>query len=89
MGLPAPDLVMYMDVDIETALKQIRLRKVSTNGTADIHENDEKYLIDCLRAGSMAAGHLGWRKISCIEGGLMRSIEDIHEDVFKAVREVL
>ena len=40
MELPEPDLVLYLDVDVETSLTQLRLRQHKTNTQGDIHEQD-------------------------------------------------
>jgi dTMP kinase len=86
MGLPKPDLVIYLDIDIDTALSQIRLRQAEIGSQADIHETDAGYLKNCLRAGRAAARHLGWKSIACLDNGRMRSVEDIHADIYGAVR---
>ena len=89
LGLPAPDLVLYLDIDIETSLRQMENRREQTNTTADIHEKNSTYLQASLEAGHAAVEHYGWKKICCVNGGEMRSIEEIHEDIYKAVMEVL
>ena len=89
MELPVPDLVIYMDVDLDTALGQMKLRQNATNTSGDIHETDAEYLKNCLRVGSTAADHYGWKRICCLEGGQMRSVDAIHEDVFTAIKGVL
>ena len=89
MGMPAPDLVLYLDIDIETSLKQMQNRRQQTNTTADIHEKDSGYLQASLDAGRAAAQHYGWKTIKCMNNGNMRSIEDIHEDIYKSVLEAL
>ena len=88
LELPKPDLVLYMDVDLETSLRQMRAREKATNTTGDIHETDAEYLRTCLSAGQFAADHYGWQRIRCAENGVMRSIEDIHEDIYAAVKGV-
>ena len=59
MGLPRPDLVIYLDVDIETATRRMRRREAKNNTQADIHEKDTAYLERCLRTAGMAAEHYG------------------------------
>ena len=89
LELPKPDLVIYMDVDIETALSMMALRRCETNAQGDIHESDISYLKSCLLAGSFAADYYGWKRINCISGSGMRLAEDIHEEIYKAIMEVL
>ena len=40
MGLPEPDLVLYLDVDLETSIARMRRREEKTHTHADIHEKD-------------------------------------------------
>jgi dTMP kinase len=89
LELPKPDLVIYMDVDIETALSMMALRQYETNTKGDIHESDINYLKSCLMAGSFAADYYGWKRINCISGSGMRMAKDIHEEIYKAIMEVL
>ena len=55
MGLPRPDLVLYLDVDLPTSLKRMQHRQEKQNTKADIHEQDVSYLENCLRIGRLAA----------------------------------
>ena len=89
MELPKPDLVIYLDIDVETARRQMEQRQNATDTKADIHEKDFQYLAECLTAGHYAADHYGWTRIRCVEQGQMRSIEAIHEDVYRAVKAAL
>ena len=89
MELPRPDLVLYLDIDVATARQQMERRQADTDTKADIHERDFRYLSECLEAGHYAAEHYGWTRVSCVAQGEMRSVEDIHEEVFAAVQAVL
>jgi len=89
LELPRPGLVLYMDIDLEIAERQMRARESATHTAADIHEADLDYLRRCLRAGAAAAERFGWRRVPCVENGAMRPVEDIHEDVFRAVQTML
>ena len=89
LGLPRPDGVIYLDVDLDVSRRQMRERQSSTNTQADIHERDFAYLAECLEAGHYAARHYGWRVISCVQGGRMRTVEDISGEIYEAVRAML
>jgi len=89
MGLPRPDLVLYLDIDIETSRRQMAARQEETDTTADIHEQNFAYLSECLTAGHYAAEHYGWKRIRCVENGKMRGIEDIHQEIYAAVKAAL
>lgn len=89
LALPRPDLVIYLDVPTDFTEKMLRGREQATNTKADIHEKDMDYLATCRETGRAAAQHYGWNVISCVRDGQMRSIEDIHEEIYAAVKNCL
>ena len=89
LGMPAPDLVIYLDVPTDFSEKMMRKREQDTNTKADIHEQNLDYLATCREMGRAAAQYYGWRVIECVKDGQMRSIEDIHEEIYRLVRQCL
>ena len=89
LGLPCPDLVIYLDVPTDFTEKMMRGREAATNTTADIHEQDMEYLATCRRTGRAAADFYHWTVINCVKDGAMRSIEDIHEEIYRHVAAYL
>ena len=89
LGLPCPDLVIYLDVPTDFTEKMMRRREADTHTTADIHEQDMEYLSTCRRTGRSAAEYYGWTVIDCVRDGQMRSIEDIHEEIYRHVAACL
>ena len=89
LGLPRPDLVIYLDVPTDFTEKMLRHRETETHTQADIHEQDMQYLATCRRMGRAAAAHYGWTVIRCVRDGAMRSMEDIHEEIYRHVAACL
>ena len=89
LGLPCPDLIIYLDVPTDFTEKMMRRREADTNTSADIHEKDMEYLATCRRTGREAAKFYGWTVIECVRDGQMRSIEDIHEEIYRHVAKCL
>ena len=89
LGLPRPDLVIYLDVPTDFTEKMLRHRESETNTHADIHEQDMQYLATCRRMGRAAAEHYGWTVIRCVRDGAMRSMEDTHEEIYRHVAACL
>lgn len=89
LGLPRPDLVIYLDVPTDFTEKMLRHRETETHTHADIHEQDMQYLATCRRMGRAAAEHYGWTVIRCVRDGAMRSMEDIHEEIYRHVAACL
>ena len=89
LGLPRPDLTIYLDVPTDFTEKLLRGREADTNTKADIHEKDMDYLATCRKTGKKAALFYGWTVIDCVKDGVMRGIEDIHEEIYTHVKKCL
>ena len=89
LGLPRPNLTLYLDVPTDFTEKMMRKREHDTNTKADIHEQDMEYLATCRRTGKAAAEYYGWTVIQCVKDGKMRTIEDIHEEIYRHVAACL
>ena len=89
LGLPRPDLTLYLDVPTDFTEQLLRHREQDTHTSADIHERDTQYLAACRRSGRAAAEYYGWNIISCVKNGKMRSMEDIHEEIYRYVKALL
>lgn len=89
LGLPRPDLTIYLDVPTDFTEKMMRKREQDTNTTADIHEKDMQYLATCRKTGRAAAQYYGWTVIQCVKDGQMRSIDDIHQEIYSHVKNCL
>ena len=81
--------MIYLDVDIETSLARMEHRQSKNHTKADIHEQDVKYLEDCLRIGHLAAEHYGWRVVPCQKDGKVRALLEKHEEIFQIVQSIL
>ena len=90
LGLPRADLVVYLDMPTEQAVRLLRSREASTHTKGDIHEVDTGYLALCRKTALRAADCLGWVKIPCVDGaGALRSTEDIHRDIWAVAARIL
>lgn len=89
LGLPCPDLVIYLDVPTDFTEKMMRHREQDTGTQADIHEKDLAYLTTCRQVGKAAAQFYGWTVIHCVRDGQMRTIEDIHQEIYTHVIKCL
>lgn len=89
MELPKPDIVIYLDVPTELTEQLMRRREQATSTHADIHEQNMEYLSLCRRTGLEAAKYYGWTIINCARDGRMRSIEEIHNEIFALVQTCL
>ena len=86
MGLPKPDLVVYLDLPTELSEAMLRQRQQKTGTHADIHEQDAEYLRACRENARQIARVLGWTVIHCDRAGGIRPAEDIHQEIWRFVQ---
>lgn len=89
MGLPEPDLVIYLDVDLETSRRRMRRREEKTNTHADIHEMDSEYLARCLHTADMACEHYGWTRIPYMKDGAERDVDEKNDEIYDIILRAL
>ena len=88
-GLPVPSEVFFLNMPVEKSLELIENRenKFSHTQAKDIHEKDKNHLIDSYNAGCDVAKDYNWYEIKCIKNGELRTIDDIHEEIFNEVKK--
>ncbi len=89
IGIPAPDKVLFLDMPVEISQKLLSGRYSENGGHKDIHESDVEYLNHCRKAALYTAEYSHWQRVNCGRDGLPRTIEDINDELFSAVKEVL
>ena len=89
LGLPKPDLVIYLDMPTEITARMMLKREAATNTHADIHEQDDAYLRSCRENAREIVRGCGWTHIDCARDGAPRTPEDIHAQVWDLVRALL
>lgn len=89
MGLPVPDLVIYLDVDIETSLARMKRRQERTHTSADIHEKDVEYLNRCLKTARLAADYYGWAKIPFMKDGVERALNEKNDEIYQLILDTI
>lgn len=89
LGLPEPDLVLYLDMPAEVSVEMIRRREAETGTHADIHEQDGDYLRRCRESAREIAELLGWMVVNCAAGNRPRTPEDIHGEIERIVADCL
>lgn len=81
MGIPAPDSVMYLQVDPAVSQKLMTGRYQGDESKKDIHESNTAYLDRSQLAARHCAKVLGWKTILCVKDGAMRDIDDIGREI--------
>ena len=88
LGLPEPDLVLYLELPPSISLSLVKSRSDSTGQKMDIHEKDTDYMAKCYDAALYSCAKLGWARITCHKDGEIRTREDIFEEIYNKVKEL-
>ena len=91
MGIPRPDLVIFLNMPTEMAVKLMAERKNKITGEEkkDIHERDKEYLKESHANACKIANTYNWKEIKCSDGERIKTIEEIGEEVFSLVEKVV
>lgn len=87
LGLPAPDRVIYLDVEPEVSQKLMLKRYNGDESKKDLHEKNVDFLLSCRKSALYAADKLNWKVISCCENGEMKTIENIFQEILSSLKE--
>ena len=85
LGLPKPDSVIFLDMPPAFAEKLMAGREEGE----DLHERDKGYLKECYNAACALSDKYLWERISCTENQRIKTIEEIHEEIFMKVKNLL
>ncbi len=88
LGLPRPDVVLYLDVPPEISQRLLHVRYRGDEACKDIHERNTAYLAQCRTAALYSAQRLGWHVIACAENGEMKSVEAIHQEILRVLSDM-
>lgn len=86
--LPRPSEVFFLFVPVEYSLKMMenRKNKITDSEKKDIHESNPEHLMNSVKSGLHLAKTLNWNIIECIKDGKLRSIADIHEEIYGIIK---
>lgn len=91
MGIPKPNLVIFLNMPTEMAVKLMEARKNKITGEEkkDIHEKDTSYLKKSYNNACDIAKKYNWQEIKCVENKRLKTIEEIGEEIYTLVKEIL
>ena len=91
MGIPRPDLVIFLNMPTDMAIRLMAERKNKITGEEkkDIHERDKEYLKESHANACKIANIYNWKEIKCSDGDRIKTIEEIGEEVFSLVEKVV
>ena len=77
LGLPEPDLVLYLDMHPDTSRALLQKRYSGDSSKMDIHEQDLQFLQACRAAALYAAEKMNWRILRCCRDGTPLPVAEI------------
>ena len=88
-GLPIPTEVFFLNMPTEKALELMKDRKnkFDENAKKDIHESNETHMRDAYKAACDVAKNYNWFEIKCMKDNKLRTIDDIHEEIYNEVKK--
>ena len=89
--IPIPTKVFFLNMPPEYSLKLIedRKNKFDEKAVKDIHESDRKHLQESYEAACELAKEYNWSEIKCIKDNEVRTREEIGDEIFNIVKEML
>ena len=88
LGLPKPDMVIYLDMPIEISQKLMSGRYEGDESKKDIHESDVRFLHDCRKAALYTAQKQDWKIVKCASGDMPLSVDEISEKILALVENM-
>jgi len=87
-ALPRPDAIVYLEVPY--AVRRALIERDTTRTTIDVAEVNHEHQIACeKRAKDIVEKENAWRLVSCVADDDMRSKDEIHEEIFAHVLDIL
>ncbi len=89
LRIARPNMVIFLYAPFELVTKLRNARTQNDGVTKDIHETDIEFMKRVYDSGMWYARNLGWQMVKCNNGDEMRSIEDIHREIYSRVVRTL
>lgn len=80
--LPIPTQVFFLHMNVDFTIKLMNERCIKQNVVKDIHETDSTHLEMAERSGLYIAKKYNWNIIECVKDNTLRSINDIHAEIY-------
>lgn len=89
--IPRPDEVIFLNVPVDYSIKLMENRKNKFTGEdeKDIHESDKNYLRKTYNNSIYIADKYNWKRVECVENEQLRTIEDISNEIYEIVKNIL
>ncbi len=87
--LPVPDCVIFLKMPPEISNELMNKRRLKKKNNKDIHELDYDYQLKSYKTACWLAEKYNWKIVNCAEKGKLKSIEIIHQQIYKIVKKII
>lgn len=90
-GLPVPTKSFFLNMppDYAEELMKNRENKFTHEAKKDIHESDKSHLIDAYNAACDLVDKYNWYEVKCVKENKIRTIDDIHEEIYNEIKKYI
>jgi dTMP kinase len=86
-GIKEPDQVIFLNAPFDLVTNLRNKRKENDGISNDIHEQDIEFMKKVYESALFVAKYLKWDNINCNNSDEMRTIEEIHNEIYGLVRK--
>lgn len=88
LGLPKPDLVIFLDMPVEVSQRLMTSRYDGDESKKDIHEVNVEFLKNCREAALYTANRQNWKIINCSDGKAPLSVNTITDKIMEEIKKL-
>lgn len=88
LGIQKPDSVIFLHAPFDLVTEMRNARKTNEGLVNDIHERDIEFMKRVYENSMFLSEYLGWDRVDCTNGNEMDTIENIHQKVYKKVKDI-
>lgn len=91
LGLPKPDMVFLLNMPPTYSKYLITDRKNKFSGEEkkDIHEKNFQHLLETYNTACRISEKYNWHTVNCIKEDEIRTIDEIHKEIYEKVIKIL
>lgn len=79
LGLPKPNLVIYLDMPVEVSQNLMKARYQGDDSKKDLYEKNVEFLEKCRKTARYTAKKLNWKIVDCCQDKKLMSIYKINK----------
>ena len=87
IGIKKPDTVVFLCAPFDLVSEMRNSRKQNEGISNDIHEKNLEFMKKVYENALFISNYLSWNIIECSSNNEMKSIDDIHENIYRLVNK--